>query len=151
MRYLIIKTLLRFTIPSSLTMIQKFYRIIISHDAYYKKYGCIIRRQIELNKKDGNVYGSDEFISDNASENIFFDIRFHLYPEIQVIKTMSGENYLIQFSKNKSLLFSSDKISTKVEEGIYMGKNKILKNLCINLSGRLRDNNVFKWSIKKNL
>ena len=30
-----------------------------------------------------------------------------------------------------------------------MGKNKILKNLCINLSGRLRDNNVIKWSIKK--
>ena len=81
----------------------------------------------------------------------FYDIRFHLYPEIQVIKPMSGENYLIQISKNKSLLFSSDKISTKVEEGIYMGKNKILKNLCINLSGRLRDNNVIKWSIKKNL
>ena len=124
---------------------------VASHDAYYKKFGCKIKRQIELNKKDGNVYGSDEFIFDSTSENIFYDIRFHLYPEIQVIKTMSGENYLIQLSKNKSLLFSSDKISTKIEEGIYMGKNKILKNLCINLSGRLRDNNVVKWSIKKNL
>ena len=124
---------------------------IASHDAYYKKFGCKIKRQIELNKKDGNVYGSDEFIFDSTSENIFYDIRFHLYPKIQVIKTMSGENYLIQLSKNKSLLFSSDKISTKIEEGIYMGKNKILKNLCINLSGRLRDNNVVKWSIKKNL
>ena len=63
------------------------------------------------------------------NENIFYDIRFHLYPKIQVIKTMSGENYLIQLSKNKSLLFSSDKISTKIEEGIYMGKNKILKKI----------------------
>ena len=76
---------------------------VASHDAYYKKFGCKIKRQIELNKKDGNVYGLDEFIFDSTSENIFYDIRFHLYPKIQVIKTMSGENYLIQFSKNKSL------------------------------------------------
>ena len=124
---------------------------VASHDAYYKKYGCIIRRQIELNKIDGNVYGLDEFIFDNTSENIFFDIRFHLYPEIKVIKTMSGENYLIQLNKNKSLLFSSNKISTKIEEGVYMGKNKILKNLCINLSGKLKENNIIKWSIKKNI
>ena len=97
------------------------------------------------------MVGQDNLIRESINSKIKYDIRFHLYPKIQVIKTMSGENYLIQLSKNKSLLFSSDKISTKIEEGIYMGKNKILKNLCISLSGRLRDNNVIKWSIKKNL
>ena len=49
---------------------------IASHDAYYKKFGCKIRRQIELNKKDGNVYGSDEFIFDRTSENIFLRYTF---------------------------------------------------------------------------
>ena len=60
-----------------------------------------VYENIYLPRKIHKNYGSDEFISDNASENIFFDIRFHLYPEIQVIKTMSGENYLIQFRENK--------------------------------------------------
>ena len=65
---------------------------------------------------------------------------------------MSGQSLLIQIKKNKSLLFSASNIDIKIEEGIFMGKSKILKNFCITLSGRMDlAKRRVNWSLKRNL
>ncbi len=123
-----------------------------SHNAYEKRFGCIINRKLEINKKDGNIYGYDEIFNNLNYSDLKFDIRFHLFPGINVIKTMSGQSLLIQIKKNKSLLFSASNIDIKIEEGIFMGKSKILKNFCITLSGRMDlAKRRVNWSLKRNL
>ena len=37
-----------------------------------------------------------------------YNLRFHLYPGLTAVKTMSGNSALIQISKNKSLIFTID-------------------------------------------
>jgi len=65
---------------------------------------------------------------------------------------MGGKTILIQFKKNKSLVFSSDKENINIEKSIFLGGNKILNNLCINISGNINNgNNVIKWEIKKKM
>ena len=44
---------------------------------------------------------------------------------------MSGNSVLIQLSKNKSLIFSSEKDSILLEKSIFLGGTKILNNTCI--------------------
>ena len=65
---------------------------------------------------------------------------------------MGGENVLIQIEKNKSLIFTSENQKISVEKSIFLARNKILNNLCINIEGNINDeNNKIKWSFKKNI
>ena len=63
---------------------------------------------------------------------------------------MSGNSVLIQLSKNKSLIFSSEKDSILLEKSIFLGGTKILNNTCITISGNLvNKNKIINWEIKK--
>ena len=83
---------------------------------------------------------------------INFNLRFHLYPGLTAVKTMSGNSVLIQISKNKSLLFTVKDESIILEKSIFLGGNKILDNTCITVSGNLvNKDKIFHWEIKKNI
>ena len=78
-------------------------------------------------------------------------MRFHINPELNVVKTISGSSALIQISKNKSLIFNINNESLEVEKSIFLGGKKIIDNACITISGNLvNKNKIFNWEIKKN-
>ena len=63
---------------------------------------------------------------------------------------MSGNSVLIQLSKNKSLIFSSEKDLILLEKSIFLGGTKILNNTCITISGNLvNKSKIINWEIKR--
>ena len=72
---------------------------------------------------------------------IRYVFRFHLNPELNVVKTMSGNSALIQISKNKSLIFTIKDENLEIEKSIFLGGKKIIDNTCITISGNLVNKN----------
>ena len=127
-------------------------KLIAAHDGYEKRFGCIHKRGISINKITKNLVGYDEILKKNDGKPITFNIRFHLYPGLTAVKTMSGQSVLIQLSKNKSLLFTTKSESVILEKSIFLARNKILENTCITISGNLvNKNKIVQWEIKKNI
>ena len=105
-----------------------------------------------MDKKKNCVSGIDHIIVDKNGKNVDYSIHFHLFPGVNAIKTRGGNNILIQFKKNKSLVFSANKQNLNVEKSIFLGGNKILNNFCIVISGKLINNEeTISWDIKKNI
>ena len=127
-------------------------KVFASHDAYLKKFGYKHKREIIMNKNNNCIYGNDYMTNDKNGNSVNYSIHFHLYPGIEAIKTRGGNSILIQFKKNKSLVFSSNKQNINVEKSVFLGGNKILNNFCIVISGKLISNReIINWDIKKNI
>ena len=123
------------------------------HNAYEKKFGFVVKRELKIDKVNDFLSGSDEFIQKKyvLSDNKF-NICFHLYPGLSAIKTIGGNRVLIQLKKNKSLIFECYDQQIDVVKSIFLGGNKILNNLCINVSGNIIDNHKkVNWVFKKNI
>ena len=121
-----------------------------SHNAYLKKFGYIHKRKLSLHE-NGDLEGSDHLLNRNSTVNSDYAIRFHLYPGMSAVQTLGGNSILIQLKKNKSLFFSSEGNKISIENSIFLGRNKILNNICITISGKtnLVDKRI-NWNIKKN-
>ena len=127
-------------------------KLVAAHNGYQKKFGCVHNREISINKKTLNLMGYDELIKKSNGKPLNYSIRFHLYPGLTAIKTMSGNSVLIQLTKNKSLIFTVKNESIVLEKSIFLGKNKILQNTCITVSGNLvNKDKIIHWEIKKNI
>ena len=123
-----------------------------SHNGYEKKFGCIHKREISIEKQNGKLIGSDEIIKKKDGKPLNYSLRFHLYPGLTAVKTMGGNSVLIQISKNKSLIFTILDESILLEKSIFLGGNKILDNTCVTVSGNLvNKNKTIHWEIKKNI
>jgi uncharacterized heparinase superfamily protein len=129
-----------------------FIKVSATHNGYERKFSCIHKREIEINKSSYNLVGRDDLIKRKDGKPLNYNIRFHLYPGLTAVKTMSGHSVLIQLSKNKSLLFTIKGESISLEKSIFLGANKILENTCITISGNLvNKDKVIHWEIKKNI
>ena len=129
------------------------YFLTATHNAYLNKYGYLHRREIKVLKKDGTILGTDTLVKKKEfSENIKFSIRFHIYPGINVVKTVGGRSILLQVNKNKSWILLSDNHSLEIETGLFMGRNKVLNNSCVVIYGNTnnKDANI-KWELKKSV
>ena len=83
---------------------------------------------------------------------IKYTFRFHINPELSVVKTMSGNSALIQISKNKSLLFTVKDENLDIEKSIFFGEKKIIDSSCITITGNLvNKNKIFNWEIRKKI
>ena len=123
-----------------------------SHNGYEKKFGCIHKREISIEKQNGKLIGFDEIIKKKDGKPLNYSLRFHLYPGLTAVKTMGGNSALIQISKNKSLIFTILDESILLEKSIFLGGNKILDNTCVTVSGNLvNKNKTIHWEIKKNI
>ena len=79
-----------------------------------------------------------------------YNIRFHLYPGIAAVKTIKGDSVLIQVKKNKSFILESKDNQIEIEKSIFLGRNQIINNICITISGEAKDKNkIINWVIKK--
>ena len=127
-------------------------KFIASHNGYEKKFGCIHKREISINKLNGKLIGCDEIIKRKDGKPLNYSLRFHLYPGLTAVKTMGGNSVLIQISKKKSLIFTIIDGSILLEKSIFLGGNKILDNTCVTVSGNLvNKNKTIHWEIKKNI
>ncbi len=123
-----------------------------TNNGYEKKFGCTHKREVYLDKKNSFLKGSDHIFKAKDGHPIRYAFRFHINPELSVVKTMSGNSALIQISKNKSLLFTIYDENLEIEKSIFLGGKKILENACITISGNLvNKNKTFNWEIRKNI
>ena len=120
------------------------------HDAYLKNLGCLHKRSITIDKINNKILGSDVLVNKKIDQAIKYDVRFHLFPGLTAVQTIGGSTALIQISKNRALLFSTDEKVLKIEKSIFFGGNKVLNNYCIVISGRLdTSDKIINWEINK--
>ena len=123
-----------------------------SNNGYEKKFGCIHKREVYIDKQNNYLKGIDHIFKAKDGYPIRYALRFHINPELNVVKTMSGNSALIQISKNKSLLFTVINENLDIEKSIFLGEKKIIDNTCITISGNLvNKNKTFNWEIRKNI
>ena len=127
-------------------------KFIASHNGYEKKFGCIHTRELSVDKLDGKLKGFDEIKKRKDGKPLNYNLRFHLYPGLTAVKTMSGNSVLIQINKNKSLIFTIKDELILLEKSIFLGGNKILDNTCITISGNLvNKDKAIHWELTKSI
>ena len=95
-----------------------------SNNGYEKKFGCTHKREIYLDKEKNYLMGKDTIFKEKDGYPIRYAFRFHINPDLSVVKTMSGNSALIQISKNKSLIFTIKDENLNIEKSIFMGEKK---------------------------
>ena len=100
-----------------------------------------------LNKRSNKSHSSD--IKKN-NYNFKFDIRFHLEPNIKLMKTQDNKSILIEL-EDEGWKFTCDNYEINIDNGLYFGnKNSYIENQNIFVSGILNNNEEnIKWEIKK--
>ena len=123
-----------------------------SNNGYEKEFGCTHKREIYIDKEKNYLIGKDHIFKAKDGYPIRYAFRFHINPELNLVKTMSGNSALIQISKNKSLLFTAHEEDLEIEKSIFLGEKKIVDNACITIGGNLvNKNKTFNWEIRKNI
>ena len=123
-----------------------------SNNGYEKSFGCIHKREIYLDKDNNYIKGIDHIFKAKDGYPIRYAFRFHINPDLNVVKTMSGNSALIQISKNKSLIFTINDENLEIEKSIFLGGKKIIDSACITISGNLvNKNKIFNWEIRKSI
>ena len=124
------------------------------HNAYENNFNYLHQRIIKIDKKNNNLLGEDNLIAANKKKKLVttYSIRFHLYPGISTVQTMGKNSILLQIEKNKSLIFNSNGENLILEKSIFLGRNQIVNNFCITISGTLNnsENKNITWELKKN-
>ena len=131
-----------------------FMTLSAKHNAYENNFNYIHQRTIKIDKKNSNLFGQDNLISAYENKKILnmYSIRFHLYPRINAVQTMGKNSILIQVEKNKSLIFTTNGDNLILEKSIFLGRNELINNFCITISGSLsnNENKNITWELKKN-
>ena len=129
-----------------------YYSISGSHNGYEKKYGYIHKRTIKISKKDDKIFCIDELKKTKKNSNLLnYCIRFHIYPDTKIVKTMARNSVLISLSNGEGWSLFSETNNFEIEKNIFLGnKNKIINNECIFISGNIEKEIVhIKWKIEK--
>ena len=129
---------------------KNYWKINAAHDGYLKKYGIIHEREIEFYPEQKKFIGHDKIISKNRFKNLKFEIRFHLEPNIKIMKTQDNKSILIDLD-GEGWKFNSDNNSMSIDSGLYFGrKNLFVDNRNIVISGMTnKENQTIKWEIIK--
>ena len=129
---------------------KNFWKISAAHNGYLKQYGVIHDREIEFYPEQMKFIGYDKIISKNKIKNLKFDIRFHLEPNVKVMKTQDNKSILIDLN-GEGWKFNSNDNNINIDNGLYFGKkNSFIDNQNIFISGMTNDENqTIKWEITK--
>ena len=66
---------------------KNYWKVNASHDGYLKNYNLIHQREIEFLPEQMIFIGIDKIIKKKTNNNYKFDIRFHVEPNIKLMKT----------------------------------------------------------------
>jgi uncharacterized heparinase superfamily protein len=129
---------------------KNYWKISAAHDGYLKKYGVIYDREIEFYPEQMKFIGYDKIISKNKINNLKFDIRFHLEPNVKVMKTQDNKSILVDLDGEGWKFISTDN-DINIDNGLYFGKkNSFTDNQNIFISGMTNiENQTIKWEITK--
>ena len=129
---------------------KNYWKINAAHDGYLKQYGVIHEREIEFYPEQIKFVGHDKIVSKNNIKNLKFEIRFHLEPNIKIMKTQDNKSILIELD-GEGWKFNSDNNKMNIDNGLYFGrKNSFVGNQNIVISGMTNDENqTIKWEITK--
>ena len=131
---------------------KKFYSISASHNGYEKKFGYTHTRSIKISRERDEIFCHDELKkTKNYSGLLNYFIRFHIYPNTKIVKTMAGNSVLISLSNGEGWSLLSKTNNFEIEKNIFLGnKNKIINNECIFISGNIDKEIVsVKWKIER--
>ncbi len=147
----------KFLIKNGLKILKKniifeknYWKISASHDGYYKKYKAIHERDIEYFPDQFKLVGTDKIIIKKFNSNIKFDIRFHLEPNIKLMKTQDNKTILIEL-EDEGWKFTCDNFNINIDNGFYFGnKNSYTQNQNIFISGITSSKNEnITWELNK--
>jgi uncharacterized heparinase superfamily protein len=129
---------------------KNYWKINAAHDGYLKQYGIIHDREIEFYPELIKFIGHDKIISKSIIKNLKFEIRFHLEPNIKIMKTQDNKSILIDLD-GEGWKFNSDNNNMNIDNGLYFGKkNSFIDNQNIVISGMTNDENqTIRWEITK--
>ncbi len=129
---------------------KNYWNINISHDGFLKKYNSIHEREIQFFPEQMSFIGMDKIIKKKRNHNYKFDIRFHVEPNVKLMKTKDNKTILIEL-KNEGWKFSCKNYEINIDNGLYFGnKNSYTENQNIYITGT-SNNQIenIKWEIKK--
>ena len=133
----------------AITMNKDSWKIMGAHDGYNKNYGVIHQREIEFFVKKNIFVGTDKILQKNPT-NINFEIRFHLEPDVKLMKTQDGKSIFIDI-ENEGWKFTCSNHSIGIETGLYFAKkNSYTQNQNMFISGMTNlENPTIKWELTK--
>ena len=129
-----------------------FYSILASHNGYEKRFGYTHSRLIKISKKEDIIFGNDQLKkTKNCFNSLNYFIRFHIYPNIKIVKTKAGNSILISLPNGEGWLMQSEINNFEIEKNIFLGnKNKIINNESVFISGNINSEIIsIKWEIKR--
>jgi uncharacterized heparinase superfamily protein len=129
-----------------------FFFLTASHNGYEKKFGYIHTRKVKILKNKDQIFGEDQLKkSQKYSNSVTYSIRFHIYPDIKVVKTKSGNSVLIKLLNGEGWLLQSDTNVFEIEKNIFLGnKNKIINNESVSIFGTTSEPSTsIKWKIER--
>ena len=146
---LILKTGLKI-IQKNSVFEKNYWKISAAHDGYFKRFQSIHERNIEFFPQQMKFVGNDKIIRKKNDYNFKFDIRFHLEPNIKLMKTQDNKSILIEL-EDEGWKFTCDNYEINIDNGLYFGnKNSYIENQNIFVSGILKNNEEnINWEIKK--
>jgi len=129
---------------------KNYWKISAAHDGYFKQYGIIHDRDIEFYPEQMKFIGHDKIIFKNSVKNLNFEIRFHLEPNIKVMKTKDNKSIFIDMA-GEGWKFNSTNHEINIANGLYFGKkNSFIENQNIFISGMTNaENQTIKWELTK--
>ena len=137
-------------IKKSIVFNKDYWKINVAHDGYLKKYNSIHEREIEFYPEKMTFIGIDKIIKKKINHNYKFDIRFHMEPNVKLMKTQDNKNILIELD-DEGWKFTCDNYDINIDNGLYFGnKNSYTENQNIFISG-ISNNQIenIKWEIKR--
>ena len=139
-------------IKKNYTEDKDFYSIAAAHNGYEKKFGYIHTRSIRISKKEDKIFGHDELTKTKNYTNLLnYFIRFHIYPDTKIVKTMAGNSILISLSNGEGWSLLSETSNFEIEKNIFFGnRNRIINNESISMSGKIAGEVIsIKWMIER--
>ena len=129
---------------------KNYWTINAAHDGYLKQYGVIHERDVEFYPEQIKFIGNDKIISKNKIKNLKFEIRFHLEPNIKIMKTQDNKSILIDLD-GEGWRFNSNSNNINIDNGLYFGiKNTFVDNQNIVISGMTNDEiQTIRWELTK--
>ncbi len=129
---------------------KNYWKINASHDGYNKKYNTTHEREIEFYPEQFKFVGTDKILNKKLNLNIKFDIRFHLEPDVKLMKTQDNSAILIELD-DEGWKFTCSNFDINIDNGLYFGnKNSYTQNQNIFISGITNNQNEnIVWQLSK--
>ena len=129
---------------------KNYWKISASHDGYLNRYNLIHEREIEFFPEKMVFIGLDKIIRKKTNNNYKFDIRFHVEPNVKLMKTQDKKTILIEL-RDEGWKFTCKNYDINIDNGLYFGnKNSYTDNQNIFITGISNDQiEKIKWEIKK--